>query len=64
MILTVVLLLQENFEKDRNIVIEDTTIKQTVYIYNCKECTIIIKGKINTVTLGECLKFFCNVIWK
>ncbi|XP_028406083.1 adenylyl cyclase-associated protein 1-like [Dendronephthya gigantea] len=46
----------ENFENDRNIVIAETTLKQTVYIYNCKECTIIIKGKLNTVTLDSCKK--------
>ena len=46
----------ENFENDRNIVIDQTSIKQTVYIYNCKESTIIIKGKINTVTLDSCKK--------
>lgn len=44
---------QENYESNRNIVIEDTNIKQTVYIYNCKDSTIIIKGKVNSVTLGK-----------
>ncbi|CAB3987279.1 Adenylyl cyclase-associated 1 [Paramuricea clavata] len=46
----------ENFENDRNIVIDQTNLKQTVYIYNCKDCTIIIKGKLNTVTLDSCKK--------
>lgn len=46
----------ENFENNRNIVIDQTTIKQTVYIYKCKESTIVIKGKVNGVTLDSCKK--------
>lgn len=54
---------QENFEKDRNIVIGETTIKQTVYIYNCKESTIVIKGKINGVILGKSLDMATCSCW-
>ncbi|CAG8655797.1 227_t:CDS:2 [Acaulospora morrowiae] len=41
----------ENFENDTNIVVENTAINHAVYIYGCKNSTIQIKGKINTITL-------------
>ena len=30
--------------------VDECTIKQTVYIYNCEGATIQINGKVNTVT--------------
>jgi len=41
---------------NRNIVIEETEAKQTVYIYQCDTSTIQIKGKINNITLDGCKK--------
>jgi adenylyl cyclase-associated protein len=43
----------ENHEGNKNIVIDQTEIKQLVYIYGCNNCTIQIKGKVNAVTLGK-----------
>ncbi|RIB17220.1 adenylate cyclase associated N terminal-domain-containing protein [Gigaspora rosea] len=43
----------ENYENDYNIVIEETAINHTVYIFGCKNSTISVKGKIKAVTLGK-----------
>lgn len=41
---------------NRNIVIDNPESKQTVYIYKCKESTIQIKGKVNSICLDSCVK--------
>ncbi|RIA98696.1 adenylate cyclase associated N terminal-domain-containing protein [Glomus cerebriforme] len=46
----------ENYENDRNIIIEDTMISQTVYIFGCKNSTIQVKGKVNAVVIDTCTK--------
>ncbi|XP_006818924.1 adenylyl cyclase-associated protein 1-like [Saccoglossus kowalevskii] len=46
----------EFHEGNKNIVIETTAIKQVVYIYKCNDCTIQIKGKLNSITLDSCKK--------
>jgi len=50
---------------NRNIVIENPETKHTVYIYRCKQSTIVIKGKVNSIIFDECEKsglVFENVI--
>ena len=43
------------YQVNRNdLAIEDTDLKQTVYIYQCKECTITVKGKVNSIILDSC----------
>ena len=44
---------QEHHQGNHNISITDTNIKQTVYVYNCRECTIQITGKINSIVIGK-----------
>ena len=44
----------EYFEKKNDLVVENTEIKQTVYIYKCKECTITVKGKVNSILVDSC----------
>lgn len=46
----------ENHENNQEVVIEDTAINQAVYIFNCKNSTIRIKGKVNAVTVDSCVK--------
>ncbi|KAI8990309.1 adenylate cyclase associated N terminal-domain-containing protein [Pilobolus umbonatus] len=46
----------ENHENNSSVLIEDTAINQAVYIYNCKNSTICIKGKVNAVTIDSCVK--------
>ncbi|KAJ3236751.1 F-actin-capping protein subunit alpha [Chytriomyces hyalinus] len=38
------------------IVIENPELRHTVYIYNCQNSTIEVKGKVNAVTLDNCKK--------
>ena len=41
------------------------SIKQTVYLYNCKGATVQINGKVNTITVDKCTKtnvIFTNVM--
>ncbi|KAI9478180.1 MAG: adenylate cyclase associated N terminal-domain-containing protein [Benjaminiella poitrasii] len=46
----------ENHENNHEIVISETAINQAVYIYNCKNSTIVIKGKVNAITMDSCTK--------
>jgi adenylyl cyclase-associated protein len=46
----------ENHEGNHDVVIEETAINQAVYIFNCKNSTIRIKGKVNAVTMDSCTK--------
>ncbi|XP_052249173.1 adenylyl cyclase-associated protein 1-like isoform X2 [Dreissena polymorpha] len=41
---------------NKNIVVGDTNIKQTVYMYKCLDSTIVIKGKINSIVIDSCKK--------
>ncbi|ELT97182.1 hypothetical protein CAPTEDRAFT_18736 [Capitella teleta] len=41
---------------NRNVVIEDTNMKQAVYIFKCTQSTIQIKGKVNSIILDNCKK--------
>jgi adenylyl cyclase-associated protein len=41
------------------LVVENVEINQSVNIYSCKNCTIVIKGKVNAVTIGKKLHRFC-----
>ena len=43
----------ENQENVSNLVIEDTELKQVAYIFKCVNSTLQIKGKINSITVGE-----------
>lgn len=46
----------ENQINNNNLIIENGDIKQSVYIYNCQNSTVQIKGKIKTVVLDNCKK--------
>ncbi|EMR08890.1 hypothetical protein PNEG_02673 [Pneumocystis murina B123] len=50
----------ENFEDNHNIVINQLETNQTIYIFNCKRCTISLKGKANTVYIDQ--SFNCGLI--
>ncbi|KAG7672272.1 hypothetical protein Ndes2526B_g06736 [Nannochloris sp. 'desiccata'] len=43
------------------IVVENTEPKQTVYIYNCHDSTIQVRGKVNAITLDNCTK--CGLVF-
>lgn len=43
---------QEYQENETGLTVDNVEISQTVNIYGCKNSTIIVKGKVNAVTLG------------
>ncbi|KAM9384647.1 adenylyl cyclase-associated protein 2 [Pholidichthys leucotaenia] len=55
----------ENFEQKHDLVICETELKQVVYVFNCNNCTLQIKGKINSIIIDNCKKLglvFENVV--
>lgn len=50
---------------NKEIVIEITEAKQSVYIYKCQNSTVLIKGKLNSIAIDDCTKtavVFDNVV--
>nr|CAB3227554.1 adenylyl cyclase-associated protein 1-like [Phallusia mammillata] len=43
-------------ENQNNLVIDNTEMKQTIYIYKCTKSALIVKGKINSIVLDSCKK--------
>uniref|UniRef100_A0A8C4NGR1 Cyclase associated actin cytoskeleton regulatory protein 1 n=1 Tax=Eptatretus burgeri TaxID=7764 RepID=A0A8C4NGR1_EPTBU len=39
------------------LLIEDTTLAQVVYIFQCSQSTLQIKGKVNSIVIDNCAKF-------
>ena len=52
-IMILMYILQEYQVGNKTMVIDDTNIKQTVYMYKCENSTLQIKGKVNSITLGK-----------
>uniref|UniRef100_A0A3Q3XG85 C-CAP/cofactor C-like domain-containing protein n=1 Tax=Mola mola TaxID=94237 RepID=A0A3Q3XG85_MOLML len=55
----------ENFEQKHDLVIEETELKQVVYVFSCNNSTLQIKGKINSIIVDNCKKLglvFENVV--
>nr|KAG5691024.1 hypothetical protein BaRGS_021235 [Batillaria attramentaria] len=46
----------EYHKGNKNIVLDNTELKQTVYVYKCTDCVIQVKGKVNSITLDQCKK--------
>lgn len=46
----------EFHNENRNIIIDETETRQTVYIYKCENSVIQIKGKVNAITMDSCKK--------
>ncbi|GAQ84855.1 Adenylate cyclase-associated protein [Klebsormidium nitens] len=44
----------ENFNGKKDIVIAETNPRQSVYIYNCKNTVVQVKGKVNNITVDKC----------
>ena len=47
----------ENFTGRHDLLIDDTQMTQSVNVYRCDDCVLIIKGKINSITVDKCKKF-------
>ncbi|KAK5855091.1 hypothetical protein PBY51_005226 [Eleginops maclovinus] len=46
----------ENFEQKHDLIIEETELKQVVYVFGCNNSTLQIKGKINSIIIDNCKK--------
>uniref|UniRef100_UPI0037E8ED23 adenylyl cyclase-associated protein 2 n=1 Tax=Semicossyphus pulcher TaxID=241346 RepID=UPI0037E8ED23 len=46
----------ENFEQKQDLVIDETELKQVVYVFNCNNSTLQVKGKINSIIIDNCKK--------
>lgn len=57
-------LFKEFHEDNNNIVLDQTELNHTVNIFNCKNCTIQIRGKINAVQVGEWHMFTLRTLTK
>lgn len=49
--------LQEHQEQVHDLVIEETELKQVVYVFSCNNSTLQIKGKVNSIIVGESRSF-------
>ncbi|XP_066531910.1 adenylyl cyclase-associated protein 2 [Hoplias malabaricus] len=55
----------EHQEKTHDLVIEETELKQVVYVFSCNNSTLQIKGKVNSIIVDNCKKLglvFENVV--
>jgi len=41
-------------ENERSLIVEGVELSHAVNIYGCKNCTVVIKGKVNAVTIVSC----------
>lgn len=45
------------FQQGRgDLLITETDLKQAVYVYQCRDCTLTVKGKVNSILLDSCSK--------
>lgn len=49
--------LVENMTGKRDLVISDTQMSQSVCVYRCDDCMLMVKGKINSISVDHCKKF-------
>jgi len=50
-------MLQEHHQGNHSLVIEDNVeMNNVVYMFNCRDSTLIVKGKLNSVFLDSCRK--------
>ncbi|OTF80217.1 adenylyl cyclase-associated protein 1-like protein [Euroglyphus maynei] len=47
----------ENFKGKHDLLVDDTYIQQSVNIYQCDDCVLTVKGKVNSITVDKCKKF-------
>ncbi|XP_017275046.1 adenylyl cyclase-associated protein 2 [Kryptolebias marmoratus] len=46
----------EHFEQKHDLLIEETELKQVVYVFSCNNSTLQVKGKINSIIIDNCKK--------
>lgn len=57
--------LVENHQGNKSLTITDTNMSQSVNVYNCTDSLLIVKGKVNSITVNKCKKFsivFDNIV--
>ena len=47
------MIFQEYYENEPGLTVENTEISHIVNLYGCKKTTVVIKGKVNGVTMGS-----------
>ncbi|XP_077362202.1 adenylyl cyclase-associated protein 2 isoform X1 [Festucalex cinctus] len=55
----------ENFEHKHDLTIEETELRQVVYVFACNDVTLCVKGKLNSIIVDNCKKLglvFDNVV--
>jgi adenylyl cyclase-associated protein len=56
------MVMQEYQENEPALEVANVDITQVINLFACKNTTVIIKGKVNAVTLGQCLLVWSNSI--
>lgn len=46
----------EHHMNNKNLVVSDTSMNQSVYIFSCTDSTIQVNGKVNSITMDACKK--------
>ncbi|KAF9320967.1 hypothetical protein BG003_004250, partial [Podila horticola] len=46
----------ENFENNNEVILDNVELNQSVYIYGCKNSTIMVKSKVTTIAMDSCTK--------
>jgi len=49
--------LQEYQENEGALTVDNTEISHIINLFGCKKSTVVIKGKVNAVTIGEYLEY-------
>lgn len=47
----------ENYTGDHTLKIDDTSMSQSVNVYNCNDSLLVVKGKVNSIIVNRCKKF-------
>lgn len=47
---------QENYKDNHGILVEGVEMNNVVYMYGCVNCTLTVKGKINSIFIDSCRK--------
>ena len=42
----------QEYQENANMVIDDTNMKQVVYVYKCTGSVLTVKGKVNSIIIG------------
>lgn len=46
----------EYYSHRSDLKISETSMRHTIYIYKCSDCTITVQGKVNSIVLDQCTK--------